>query len=161
MVGLVFLEGDPLVEGSWAFAGSGRLTDVLALAGEFGRQGYGYAHCRGTTCLPGVASGLCPCDEFPSDHFGSTAPYRRFSGRVILIGPRVRLGRAFYAHLLVGAVSTDVVPGLVAFRPGIGADFGSAMAFRLEIDHDIVPRYGRTAGLSGLRVFIGFVARRR
>jgi hypothetical protein len=161
MFGLAFLEGDPLLGGAWAVVGSARLTGGLALAGEVGRQGYGNAHCKGETCLPGVKSALCPCDEFPSDQFGSTAPYRLFSGRFALVGPRVQLGTAFYGHLLIGAVSTDLVLPLVAIRPGIGADFGDATAaFRFEVDYDVVPRYGREAGLSGLRILIGIVVRR-
>jgi len=159
-LGLLFLEGDPLMGGAWGFVGSGRLTDVVALAGVFGKQGYGYAHCKGTVCLPGVRSSLCPCDEFPSDQSGHTSPYRLFSGRVALVGPRVWLGEVFYSHLLVGAVSPDKSPALFAVRPGIGADVGGASAaFRFEVDYDIVPRYGREAGLSGLRMFIGLVVR--
>jgi len=163
MLGVGFVDSDGVVGGAWAFSGAARLRGVVGVAGEFGRQGYGYAHCRGAECRLGVVSDLCPCDTFPSDDFGHTAPYFLASGSFFLVGPRLQLSARTFAHVLVGGVSTDVLPVQFAVRSGIGHDFGtSSAAFRLEIGYDRVLRYPRTeAGLSGLRIGFGFVMRGR
>jgi hypothetical protein len=161
MLGVGFVDSDGVVSGAWAFSGSARLKSVLGVAGEFGRQGYGYAHCKGEECRLGVVSDLCPCDRFPADDVGHTAAYFLASGSFFLVGPRLQLSARTFAHVLVGVVSTDVLPAQFAVRSGIGHDFGnSSAAFRFEIGYDKVPRYPRMeAGLSGLRMAFGFVKR--
>ena len=149
LVGLGFVGSDPLVGGTWTLSGAVRVRQRLAIAVEVGRQGYGNVHCQGAECRVGATSDLCPCDE----------PYRLFSGSRYLAGPRVQVSKNVFAHVLVGAVTTGIMPARFSIRPAIGRDFGHVSgAVRIQADYEIVARQNREGTMSGLRLLIGFAA---
>ena len=137
LIGLGFIGSDPFVGGTWTLSGGVRVKQRLAIAVEVGRQGYGYAHDP-----------------------GSTAQNEQFSGSRYLAGPRVQLSKHVFAHALIDAISTEIMPAQFSIRPGIGRDFGDAIGgLRIQVDYEIVP--GQTARenhMSGLRLLVGFVA---
>jgi hypothetical protein len=159
LIGLSFLGNEEVVAGTWGVSGAVRVRDRFAIAVEVGRQGYGTVHCRGAECRVGVKSDLCPCDEFPSDDFGHTSPYRTFAGSRYLAGPQMQISKNVFAHVLVGAVSTGIMPAKLSIRGGIGRDFGDpTAAIRIQADFEIVKRrIPREAGMSGLRLLVGLV----
>ena len=142
------LGGDPLFLGGWALSGAGRVTDWLAIAGEAGKQGQGNLYCKGETCLPGPPKGFCPCEH---------AKTHLFSGTVVVAGPRFQITGRMFTRVLVGGVSTDVLPTQFIIRPGVGWDFGGeAVKFRLETNIDVVPGQ---SGMSRPWLLLGLVVR--
>jgi hypothetical protein len=137
LIGLGFIDSDPMVGGTWTLSGGFRVRQRLAIAVEVGRQGYGYAHDP-----------------------GSTAHNEPFSGIRYLAGPRVQLSKHVFAHALMGAISTEIMPAQFSIRPGIGRDFGDEIGgLRIQVDYEIVPgQAARDNHMSGLRLLVGFVA---